>query len=253
MRLLSRVILPTPAELRASPLVDPEFLARLYHLVDGEPMPESTKHGDEIFYLYDVLKFRFADDPNVFVAQNLLWYFDDKLPLSGLAPDVFVAVGAPKGDRTSYREWREGAVRPTVVFEIVSPTDTTTDVRTKQLLYKSLGIRRALVLDGFARTVSSDDYNDDVLAESLDYSGRLIPELGIRVESAADAQLVVRGADGERFLTPTETRAQLTAAQVEAAAAHRALATAQAEAEQARAAAEAMRDRLRAAGLDPDS
>ena len=88
MRLLSRVILPTPAELRASPLVDPEFLAMLYHLVDGEPMPESTKHGDEIFYLYDVLKFRFADDPNVFVAQNLLWYFDDKLPLSGLAPKV---------------------------------------------------------------------------------------------------------------------------------------------------------------------
>ena len=253
MRLLSKVILPTPEELRASPLVEPLFLAKLYHLVDGEPMPESTKHGDEIFYLYDVLKFRFAADENVFVAQNLLWYFDDKLPLSGLAPDVFVAIGAPKGDRTSYQEWREGSVRPTVVFEVVSPTDTTTDVRTKQLLYKSLGIRRALVLDGFARIVSCDDYNADVLAESLDYSGRLIPELGISLEYDDDARLVVRDADGERFLTPAETRAQLTAAQVEAATAHLALAKAQAEGDQARATAEVMKARLRAAGLDPDA
>ena len=244
MRLLSRVIRPTKQELRASPLVDPDFLAELYHLIDGEPVPESTKHGDEIFYLYDVLRYRFADVADVFVAQNLLWYFDDQLPRSGLAPDVFVAFGAAQVDRSSFQEWRENDVRPQFVVEVVSPNDTTTDIKTKQLLYKSLGIHLALVLDGYAGKITGDELNDDVLAESVDYAGRVIPELDLALSYDDDLRLVITDARGDRYPTPTEARKLVSDASTRISAAR-------AEAVAARAEAERLRERLRDAGLDP--
>ena len=263
MRLLSKVIRPTKEELRASPLVDPDFLAELYHLIDGEPVPESTKHGDEIFYLYDVLRYRFADDPNVFVAQNLLWYFDDQLPRSGLAPDVFVAFGAAQIDRTSFQEWRENEVRPQFVIEVVSPNDTSTDIKTKQLLYKSLGIHLALVLDGFARKITGDELTDDILAESVDYAGRTIPELDLALHYDDDARLVITNAAGIRYPTPTEARrlateaaALIESARSEVDEARSSADTARTEAERARTEAESaqreaqlLRARLRDVGL----
>ena len=260
MRVLSRVIRPTKEELRASPLVDPDFLAELYHLIDGEPVPESTKHGDEIFYLYDVLRYRFAEEPDVFVAQNLLWYFDSELPRSGLAPDVFVAFGAPQIDRTSFQEWREGEVRPQFVVEVVSPNDTTTNIKTKQLLYKSLGVRFSLVLDGFARKIYCDELDDDLFAESVDYAGRLIPDLDLALHYDEDARLVITNAAGIRYPTPTEARRLATEAQTridsartEAESARTEAESARMEAESARTEAERLRDRLRQAGINPDA
>jgi hypothetical protein len=49
------------------------------------------------------LELVFADNPEVFVAGDLLWY-----PVEGnnklrIAPDVMVAFGRPKGDRGSPR------------------------------------------------------------------------------------------------------------------------------------------------------
>jgi len=45
----------------------------------------------------------FRDNPEVFVAGNLLWYPMEGQPRVNAAPYVMVAFGRPKGDRDSYR------------------------------------------------------------------------------------------------------------------------------------------------------
>ena len=56
----------------------------------------------------------FRDDPNVFVAGDLLWYPVEGDPKTRMAPDTMVAFGRPKGYRGSYKQWVEGGSRPIV-------------------------------------------------------------------------------------------------------------------------------------------
>ncbi|MCS6814258.1 MAG: hypothetical protein NZ772_11940, partial [Cyanobacteria bacterium] len=46
----------------------------------------------------------YAQDPNVFVAGDLLWY-PIRHSLERQAPDVMVVFGRPKGHRRSYKQW----------------------------------------------------------------------------------------------------------------------------------------------------
>jgi hypothetical protein len=61
--------------------------------------------------IYNNLRAIFADDPNVFVAMDLLWYPVEGNPRIRVAPDVLVALGRPKGHRGSYKQWRRAALR----------------------------------------------------------------------------------------------------------------------------------------------
>src|SRR4051812_37905425 len=88
---------------------------------DGEPIAENTKQFQWIMTIQGGIDALYRDDPNVFVAGDLLWY-----PVEGdntirVAPDALVAFGRPKGHRGSYLQWLEGHVAPQVVFEIASP------------------------------------------------------------------------------------------------------------------------------------
>lgn len=51
------------------------------------------------------------------------------------APDVMVTFGRTKGDRGSYMQWKEENIAPHVVFEILSPANTLTEMNKKQVLY----------------------------------------------------------------------------------------------------------------------
>jgi Uma2 family endonuclease len=84
-------------------------------------MADNTKQFRWIVVIKENLELLFADNPQVFVAGDLLWY-----PVEGdnairQAPDAMVVVGRPKGNRGSYRQWEEGGVAPQVVFKILSP------------------------------------------------------------------------------------------------------------------------------------
>ena len=63
----------------------------------------------------------FRDDPDVFVAGDLLWYPVEGDPKTRIAPDAMVVFGRPKGYRGSYKQWDEGGIAPQVVFEVLSP------------------------------------------------------------------------------------------------------------------------------------
>ena len=95
--------------------------AVVYPESDGLPLADNTKQFRWIMTIQGGLDAQYLDDPDVFVAGNLLWYPVEGDNKTRSAPDAFVAFGRPKGDRGSYRQWVEGNVPPQVVFEIVSP------------------------------------------------------------------------------------------------------------------------------------
>ena len=90
---------------------------------DGKPMAENTEQYNWITKIKWNLERVFRDDPNVFVAGDLLWYPVERDNKTSRAPDVLVALGRPKGRRSSYLQWLEGGIAPQVVFEILSPSN----------------------------------------------------------------------------------------------------------------------------------
>ena len=108
----------------------------LYDEDDGLPMADNTEHYDWIVTIQGGLAALFRDDPDIFVAGNLSWY-----PVRGdnktrTAPDAMVAFGRPKvGFRGSYKQWEEGGVPPTVVFEMHSPGNREVDLVRKLAFY----------------------------------------------------------------------------------------------------------------------
>src|SRR2546428_4586077 len=95
--------------------------AVVYPESDGLPMADNTKQFRWIVTVQGGLDAVFRDEPNVFVAGNLLWYPVEGNNTISIAPDIFVAFGRPKGDRGSYLQWLEDNVAPQVLFEILSP------------------------------------------------------------------------------------------------------------------------------------
>ena len=116
-----------------------------------------------------------------------------------------------------------------------------------------LGIRFSLVLDGFDREIYCDELDDDRFAESVDYAGRLIPDLNLALRYDDDARLVITDAAGNRYPTPTEpVVSPRTHRPVSIPLAPKAE-SARTEADTARVETERLRDLLRDAGIDPDA
>ena len=96
----------------------------IYPDCDGNPMSDNTKQFRWIVKIKENLELIYAEDPDVFVAGDLLRY-----PVGGnntirQAPDIMVAIGTPKGDRGSYQQWKEAGIAPQVVFDVSTPLNT---------------------------------------------------------------------------------------------------------------------------------
>jgi Uma2 family endonuclease len=95
----------------------------VYPSSDGKRMADNTLQFRWIVTLQGGLEAMFHDDPNVFVAGDLLWYPVEAMSKIVVAPDVMVVFGRPKGDRKSYKQWEEENIPPQVVFEVVSESN----------------------------------------------------------------------------------------------------------------------------------
>ena len=100
-----------------STFISPPRPKIVYPDSDGQPMAEITLQFRWIVTIASGLAALFIDDPNVFVAGDLLWYPVEGKPNIRNAPDVMVVFGRPKGDRGSYMQWVENGIAPQVVFE----------------------------------------------------------------------------------------------------------------------------------------
>lgn len=113
---------------------------------DGKPMAETDVHIDALIYLRETLKAYFTAEPRMYVAGNMLLYYEEGNPAACVAPDVFVVRGVTKRERRTYKIWEEEQP-PTVVFEITSRATRLEDLGTKRALYAELGVQEYFLYD----------------------------------------------------------------------------------------------------------
>ncbi|MEH2366152.1 Uma2 family endonuclease [Nostoc sp.] len=209
----------------------------IYPDSDGQPMADNTKQFELIVWIKNNLELLFGNDPNVFVAGDLLWYSvedDNKLRQ---APDVMVVFGRSKGYRGSYQQWLEDNIPPQVVFEIWSPGNRISKMAKKLEFYERYGVEEYYLyepdvvdLTGWQRRNSRLEVIDQMV-------GWVSPRLGVRFE-LTEEELQIYRPDGDRFLTFLELDQQRQQERQRA--------------EQAEAQLEALRALLQERGINPD-
>jgi Uma2 family endonuclease len=216
----------------------------IYPESDGQPMADNTKQFEWIVVIKENLELLFADNPDVFVAGDLLWYPVEGSNTIRRAPDTMVAFGRPKGHRGSYLQWIEENIPPQVVFEILSPGNTLKEMAQKLRFYDRYGVEEYYLYDpdkndltGWLRSESGLEVIDDIV-------GWVSPRLGVRFELTED-ELQIYRPDGQRFTTYVELarrteQAEATLKQTEALL------------EQERQRSQDLEARLRSLGVDPE-
>jgi len=173
---------------------------------DGNPLSDNTLQFEYITLIQGNLNALFADDPNVFVAADLLWY-----PIEGnnkvrVAPDTMVVFGRPKGYRGSYKQWEEGGIGPQVVFEIASPSNSIKELQqTKLAFYDRHQVEEYYLFDpdrvllkGWLREAGGELVAIPVMENWIS------PRLGVRFELTAEGELQLYTPTGERFASYVE-------------------------------------------------
>jgi Uma2 family endonuclease len=113
---------------------------------DGKPMTETDTHREQMTDLITALQAYFRDDPQVYVAGNLMMYYVEGDPTQSIAPDVFVVRGVPKRNRRIYKVWEEGRA-PDVVIELTSRSTRDQDLGSKRWIYAEIGVREYFLFD----------------------------------------------------------------------------------------------------------
>lgn len=180
----------------------------IYPESDGQPMADNTLQWRWIVIIKENLEIIFLDDPNVFIAGNLLWYPVEGEPTIRQAPDVLVAFGRPKGDRGSYRQWDEGRIAPQVVFEILSPGNRGGEMVRKFLFYEKHGVEEYYIYDPDTNELTGWLRSGAQLREIPQINSWVSPRLGIRFELGTDDLAIFRP-DGSQFVAPTEMARQV--------------------------------------------
>jgi len=109
-------------------------------------MGETDFHISTIIYLRQALRYFFRLAEEIYVAANMLFYYEEGNPSAVTSPDVFVVKGIVKHDRRIYKLWEEG-VAPCAIFEITSRSSRLEDLGTKRGLYEMLGVREYFLFD----------------------------------------------------------------------------------------------------------
>ena len=175
----------------------------IYPERDGQPMADNTKQFGWIVTIKENLEALFANNPQVFVAGDLLWYPVEGSNTIRQAPDAMVAFGRPKGDRGSYQQWLENDIPPQVVFEILSPGNRLAETARKYKFYNQYGVEEYYVYDPDDNELIGWQRSDSYLDVIENMSSWVSPRLQIRFEITGDTMEIYRP-DGERFLTFTE-------------------------------------------------
>jgi Uma2 family endonuclease len=174
---------------------------------DGQPMAENTRQFRWIVTIQGGLDTTFLDDPNVFVAGDLLWYPVQGQPTIRMAPDVLVAFGRPKGDRGSYMQWLEDNIAPQVLFEVLSPGNRPFELLRKLLFYERYGVEECYIYDPDHGELTGWLRVEGHFQEIPTMTGWTSPRLGVRFDLEG-TELVLYRPDGQRFLSFVELAKQ---------------------------------------------
>ncbi len=181
---------------------------------DGNPVSDNTLQFSWIVKIKENLEILFANEPNVFVAGDLLWY-----PVAGdnttrRAPDTMVAFGRAKGYRGSYQQWLEDNIAPQVVFEILSTGNRLAEMTAKFEFYDRHGVEEYYVYDPDKVDFTGWWRQEGRLLGISKIKGWISPRLGVRFELGEELEIYTPA--GELFLSPLEIAQKAEAARLEA-------------------------------------
>ena len=174
---------------------------------DGLPMADNTLQYRWIVTIQGGIDALYQDDPNIFVAGDLLWY-----PVEGnnkirVAPDVMVAFKRPKGDRGSYLQWKENNITPQVVFEILSPGNSLSEMAKKWEFYNYYGVEEYYLYDPKKNNLKGWIRIDKDLEVITSINNWISPRLKIKF-ILKESYLEIYRPDGEKFLSYVELEKQ---------------------------------------------
>ncbi len=233
----------TSQPVAATPIVYPDS--------DGMPMADNTKQFRAIVTIQGNLDALFRERSDVFVAGDLLWYPVEGRPDIRRAPDVMVVFGRPKGDRGSYRQWEEDNIAPHVVFEVLSPGNTLTEMATKLEFYDIYGVEEYYLYDPDTGDMSGWQRIDGRLRVIPELDGWISPRLGVKFSRTADG-IQMYWPDGRPFVSFVELQAQAEQERQRAEQERQRAEQERQRAEQERQRAERLAARLRELGIDPE-
>ncbi len=121
----------------------------VYPESDGEPMAETPKHQQVMIDCMDVMRHYFREIPDVYIAGNMLMYYEEGNPRKSISPDVFMVRGLSKKELRTYKTWEQP---PTLdfVLEVASPSTYARDFNEKMEIYaKILRVKAYCIYDPY--------------------------------------------------------------------------------------------------------
>jgi Uma2 family endonuclease len=225
-----------------------DFYGDFSPFFEEESMPETVPHSELVEYLVAVLKWLFRGYVCA-VCENLAFFPPPQLHEPPVAPDIAVIKGVPLGPVTSWHVGKTGPA-PQVVFEILSAETWKKDVEEKPGIYARMGVQEYFAYDPHLPPLAAAT-TGRLVGWHLDHEVPRMTPLTLRPDGS------LRSSELDSFLVPDQPllrlydrNGQLRLTEAEAR-------TRQAEAEAAarRAAerrADALLEKLRSLGLDPD-
>jgi Uma2 family endonuclease len=211
---------------------------------DGQSMADNTLQYRWIVTIQGGIDAMFKDDPHIFVAGDLLWYPVEGNKKIRVAPDIMVAFNRPKGDRGSYLQWKENNIAPQVVFEILSPSNTLTEMAKKLKFYDKYGVEEYYLYDPDKNDFSGWIRREKELEVIENTHHWISPRLKTEFIKG-ELELEIYRPDGGKFLSYVELETQRQLAEEKA---QRERERANLEAQRA----ERMAAKLKELGINPD-
>ena len=112
---------------------------------DGKPMGETELHRNWTIRILDILQQRYRGQ-SVYVASDLLLYYEEGSPTKFVVPDCFVVRNCATHLRRTFQTWKEGRV-PDVVIEVTSRSTSRTDTVDKPIIYEMMGVQEYFLYD----------------------------------------------------------------------------------------------------------
>lgn len=120
---------------------------------DGKPMGETPRHIKNIMDLYQTIDIYLVNDPQAFIAADIMLYYVEGNPQKHISPDLSVTWGIPKNthpERRLYLLWKEGK-GPDFVIEVTSKSTRHEDLVKKFELYRDvLKVKEYFLFDPYA-------------------------------------------------------------------------------------------------------
>ena len=206
--------------------VAPPFTARRidYPESDGEPMAETDLHVNEILALIAMLKDRYRNAPDVYVAGNNFIYYEEGDPSARFSPDVYVVFGASNHLRRVYKLWEEGKA-PALVVEVSSRKTWLEDEGNKKALCARLGVAEYFLYDPEGEYLTPPLQGFQLKGKQyqpmpVDADGALVSKaLGLKLQIEGGQIQLIDAATNERLLRMEDLQQARREAEARAAAA----------------------------------